>query len=202
MVAPSTDAPDHDRDRERVFCDTNVLWPVALVDLTFRLAEIGYHEMLWTEDLLAELTRVLVDYKGLPSANAERFCSQIRETFPDGEILRSRYEVRITQQVGPDANDHPHSAAAAAGGATVLLTANVADFPVTDVSPCVARKPDDYYCHVLDDDPELIELVLEEMQGHLTRRQVTIDDLIDALERAGCPTFAKRLRTRRSAAEM
>ena len=48
-----------------------------------------------------ELTHVLVDYKGLPRVNAERFCQQIRETFPEGEIPRADYEERIGQQVGP-----------------------------------------------------------------------------------------------------
>jgi len=117
----------------------------VLVDLTFRLAEIGYHQVLWTEDLLAELAHVLVDYKGLPPVNAKKFCAEIQATFPEGEISREIYEHRIALQVGPDPDDHVHSAAAAEGSATILLTANLADFPASDASPCVVRKPDEYY---------------------------------------------------------
>jgi hypothetical protein len=175
-----------------------VLWPVSLVDLTFRLAEIGYHEVLWTEDLLREITRVLVDYKGLPAASADRFCQQIRATFPTGEIRREVYEDRVARQIGPDPDDHVHSAAASEGGATILLTSNTSDFPDQDVKPCVVSTPDDYYCAVLDDDPELVELTLEQMSSHLTRRSITTDDLIDSLERAGCPRFANRLRDRKT----
>ncbi len=196
-MAPSTELNDEDKQPDRVFCDANVLWPVSLVDLTFRLAEIGYHELMWTEDLLTEVRRILVDYKGLPAENAVRFCTQIRATFPDGEIARSVYEERIGRQSGPDPDDHVHSAAAAEGRATVLLTANLGDFPISDVQPCMARHPDDYYCDVLDADPELIDLVLDAMSAHLTRRPVTVAGVIDSLERAGCPKFAARLRSRR-----
>src|SRR5690242_10572329 len=101
---------------ERVFCDANVLWPVSLVDLTFRLAEVGYHEVLWTDDLLNEVARALVEYKGLSPENAETFCRQIRETFPDGEITRAVYEARIGTRSGDDPDDHVHAAAAAEGG--------------------------------------------------------------------------------------
>jgi len=182
----------------RVFLDANILWPVSLVDLTFRLAEVGYHEIVWTEDLLRELARVLVDYKGLPIENAQRFCQQIRDTFPEGEIPRESYEKRIEHQLGPDKDDHAHSAAAAEGGATILLTANVLDFPDGDVTPCVVREPDDYYCAVLDDDQELVELTLQRMSAHLTRPPVSVDQLIDALQTAGCPRFAERLRVMRA----
>lgn len=182
---------------DRVFCDANVLWPVSLVDLTFRLAEVGYHDIVWTEDLLDELTHVLVDHKGLPAKNAERFCEQIRDTFPEGEIPRDAYEHRIAEQSGDDPDDHRHSAAAAEGGATILLTSNVAHFPAADVHPCIVRRPDDYYCDVLDDDPELVEITLEQMSSHLTRPPMTVDEIIGALDRAGCPQFAQRLRDRR-----
>ena len=73
---------------ERVFPDTNVLYPISLADLTLRLGDIAIHEVLWSEDLLTEVERVLVEHKGLTSEQAIYFCSCIREANPEGEIER------------------------------------------------------------------------------------------------------------------
>ncbi|HUR48564.1 MAG TPA: hypothetical protein VMY88_03405 [Acidimicrobiales bacterium] len=50
---------------ERVFVDTATLYPVSLADLILRLADFGMFELLWSDHLMAEVERVLVDYKGL-----------------------------------------------------------------------------------------------------------------------------------------
>lgn len=113
---------------ERVFPDSNVLYPISLADLTLRLGDIAVHEVLWTEDLLAEVERVLVEHKGLPPEQAAYFCSCIREAFPEGEIERAAYADLILSRTGKDPDDHVHSAAAVGGGATVLISANTRDY--------------------------------------------------------------------------
>lgn len=121
---------------ERVFPDTNVLYPISLADLTLRLGDIAIHEVLWTEDLLAEVERVLIEPKGLTPEQAAYFCSCIREAFPEGKIDRSEYEQLIAIQTGKDPDDHVHSAAAVGGDATVLITSNVRDFPLMISARC------------------------------------------------------------------
>lgn len=44
----------------RVLPDTNVCYPISLLDLLLRLDEASFHQILWTEDLLGELARVWV----------------------------------------------------------------------------------------------------------------------------------------------
>lgn len=118
---------------ERVFPDTNVLYPISVADLTLRLGDIGLHEVLWSEDLLTEVERVLVERKGLTSEQSAYFCECIREAFPEGEIVRADYADLIATRTGPDPDDHVHSAAAVAGGATVLLSSDASGFPKRDL---------------------------------------------------------------------
>ena len=48
-----------------MFVDTATLYPVSPADLVLRLAELGLFELLWSDHLLAEVERVLVECKGL-----------------------------------------------------------------------------------------------------------------------------------------
>lgn len=174
---------------ERIFPDTNVLYPISLADLTLRLGDIAIHAVLWSEDLLAEVERVLVTYKGLSSAQAQYFCDCIRETFPEGEIERATYEDLIESRTGTDADDHVHSAAAVGGGATILITANIRDYPQSDLGPVRKLTPDAYFTEALQAFPDQVLAVLDDMGGQ-RRDPQPIDTTIDALRRAGLRDFA------------
>jgi len=50
---------------ERVFVDTATLYPISLADLALRLAEFGMYDLVWSDHLLIEVERVLVEHKGL-----------------------------------------------------------------------------------------------------------------------------------------
>ena len=43
---------------EKVFPDSNVLYPISVANLTLRLGDLKIHEVLWSEDLLGEVERV------------------------------------------------------------------------------------------------------------------------------------------------
>lgn len=122
---------------ERVFPDADVLYPISVADLTLRLGDIELHQVLWSEDLLAEVERVLFERKGLTPENATYFCDCIREAFPHGEVAREDYRDLAESRTGPDPDDHAHSAAAIAGGATVLLTSDTKGFPKRDLGGVV-----------------------------------------------------------------
>jgi hypothetical protein len=115
-----------------VFVDTATLYPISLADLVLRLAELGMFELVWSEHLLAEVERVLVEYKGLPADRARYFCDCIRDAFPSGCVPPEQYLPLVGSRTGPDPDDHVHSAAAIAGGADVIQSAdNAATRPMT-----------------------------------------------------------------------
>ena len=47
--------------RARIFVDTNVLFPFSVMDLVLALGEDGVHTVVWTDALLDEWERVIVD---------------------------------------------------------------------------------------------------------------------------------------------
>lgn len=176
---------------ERVFPDTNVLYPISVADLTLRLGDIGLHEVLWSEDLLAEIERVLIEHKGLTAAQAAYFCDCIRMAFPEGEIERADYADLVETRSGPDPDDHVHSAAAVAGKATILLTSDTRGFPKRDLAEVRRSGPDAYFLEQLEEHPAEVLAVLDEM-GSDRRQARSIDETLAALKAAGLKRFTAR----------
>ena len=182
-----------DRRRDRVYPDTATLYPISIADLVLRLAEIGVIELLWSDYLLDETTRVLIEDKHLPRSAAVYFCDCIRETFPDGRIERPTYEHLLATRTGPDPKDHEHSAAASAANAHVILAADKTGFPIRDTRPAVRRHPDDYLSELLNDYPDVVIDVIERMSTS-RRGSVTTEQTLDALRNAGLTKFASQAR--------
>lgn len=178
---------------ERVFPDTNVLYPISIADLTLRLADLLVHEVIWSADLLDEVERVLIEDKGLEPTKAAYFCECIRTAFPEGEIARDDYAGLVESRTGPDPDDHVHSAAAVAGGATVLLTSDNRGFPKRDLGAVRRLGPDAYFLEQLRAFPDEVIGVLDEM-GSSRREPQSIDETLNALEAAGMPRFAEEVR--------
>jgi hypothetical protein len=61
----------------RVLPDTNVCYPISLLDSLLRLDEASLHEVVWTEDLLGELARTWVEHGARSREAAERICEEI-----------------------------------------------------------------------------------------------------------------------------
>ena len=59
-----------------------------------RLAEIGIFELVWSDYLLDEIERVLVERKRLPQSAAEYFCDCIR----DSQIVGRDASIRVRSQ--------------------------------------------------------------------------------------------------------
>ena len=178
---------------ERVFPDTNVLYPISIADLTLRLADLHVHELIWSADLLDEVERVLIEDKGLSPASASYFCECIRTAFPEGEIAKVDYAGLIGSRSGPDPDDHVHSAAAVAGGATVLLTSDSRGFPNADLDGVHRLDPDTYFLEQLKAFPDEVIGVLDDMAAS-RREPQTIASTVAALEAAGMPRFATEVR--------
>ena len=66
--------------------DTNVLWSAALRDLLLRIARQGAFQPVWSEHVLSELVRTLVERRGLDPAAIERTTALMREHFPHATV--------------------------------------------------------------------------------------------------------------------
>ena len=174
---------------ERVFADTATLYPISLANLVLRLAELGMYDLLWSDHLLREVERVLVEYKGLTTERARYFCECISNAFPDGRVAPQEYLPLVATRTGPDPDDHVHSAAAVAGKATVMLSADKAGYPATDISPARRRNLDAFLTDLLRRYPHDVVGVIDAMAGAL-RVPLTRAQILDRLAAGGIPGFA------------
>jgi len=177
---------------ERVFVDTATLYPVSLADLVLRLAELGMFELLWSDHLLGEVERVLVQYKGLAAEQAAYFCACIRRAFPEGRVAPDEYLSLVASRSGPDPDDHVHSAAAVAGRATVVLSADKTGYPPADIAPARRRDPDAFLTELLRRYPHDVVGTVDAM-GAALREPLTRVQVLDRLAVAGVPKFVARV---------
>lgn len=114
-----------------VFLDTCVLLRPYLCDTLLSVAEAGVYRPLWSPMLMTELERNL-GRRGLNEKQIRHRLDQMNGAFPDALVVG--YEALIDQMVN-DPKDRHVLAAAARGGAEVLVTENLRDFPAQAVHP-------------------------------------------------------------------
>ena len=168
-----------------------------------RMAEVGLHEILWTEALLAELAGKLNERGVRSQASIERICDGIRNTFPEGEVRRADYAHLVQDMPGPDPDDHEHSAAAVAAGASLLITSDTKGFPAAALQRrgVTIRRPDVYLLEVFEAFPDDMTALVREMAADKVRPPMTTDDVLTALERAGARRFVRAARRRLAEAQ-
>lgn len=181
---------------ERVFADTNVLYPFSVMDLLLAMAEDGVHQFVWSRDLLDEWERVIVEGGQRSAESAAAIVAAIREFFADGEIPVRSYESEVADMPSRDADDRKHIAAARVGQASVLLTRNLKDFPAGPLARMSIRvlDPDVYLCEQLASSPEQILWTLTRMAGEKRRPPMSVDAVLSALSGAGLKEFVDRFR--------
>lgn len=169
---------------------------MSILDLILRCDERDLLRVVWSEDLLTELERVWVRQGARDAASARRITDSIRSTFADQEIRRSSYEQLIEEMPGPDPADHSHAAAAVALAPTVLLTANLMDFPASLLADrgVTVLSPDEYASELLVSHRDEILDIISSMSADRRRPPMAPDEVLDALARAGLSRFASDAR--------
>ena len=175
--------------------DANVLYPARLRDLLIRLAIAGLYQARWTERILNEcFDNLLADRPDLPAGRLRRTRQLMAIAVPDAVV--EGYEGLIEGLELPDRDDRHVLAAAVATGATRLVTANLADFPVAALpSGIAAVDPDAFVLSLLKADPEAVVAVIDEQAAALRNPPMTTSELLDGLEVVGLRQFVDALRS-------
>jgi predicted nucleic acid-binding protein len=175
------------------FLDTNVLFSATLTDTLLRLAEEGAFRPLWSRGILTELREVLVREAGLGPESAERRIASMRSAFPMAEV--NSYE-SIIDSMTCHPKDRHVLAAAVRGGAQVLVTFNLDDFPDTASAPhdIAVVSPDSFLLDQLDLYPAKVGRALVLQMTEARRPPLTMGELLGRLGRAGVPAFAEEAR--------
>lgn len=177
-----------------VVLDTCVLYPAHLRDTLLRQAERGRYRALWSEDILEELQRNLVG-DGFNADSIERLITEMGRAFPDAAVVGYR---SLIDGLSCDPKDRHVLAAAVRADAAAIVTFNLDDFPAASVAPFEIEviDPDTFLLDQLDLAPMPVIDELRQQAAANTRDPKTLSGLLDALARAGAPSFADEVRRR------
>jgi predicted nucleic acid-binding protein len=176
--------------------DANTLYPFSLRDTLLRLAELELYTPLWSERILAEMRRNLVE-RQITNEQAERIVRAMRGAFEEADVDAAEIE-RLESAMINDPKDRHVLAAAVAAGSELIVTFNLDDFPVEACEPLgvEAIHPDDFLLDLNDVSPDGVRAALVQQAADLNPPW-PIDQLLAALEIAGVPRFVAALRAAR-----
>jgi hypothetical protein len=182
--------------RYTALLDACVLYPLAMTDALMSLATAGLYAAKWT-------TRIETEWiarwrsAGRTSGDGWTFRrDQMREAIPDWEVPEAAWQACAGGLRLPDPDDVHVLAAALAGHADCIVTANLKDFPVEDVGPFGIEviHPDPFIVAQWDLDQLVAVAAFKRMRARWKKPQATAEDFANVLERGGLPATAQRLR--------
>lgn len=145
----------------RVLLDACVLYPTVLREVLLGAAALGLFEPLWSARLLEEWARAAARLGPEGEAVARAEAAAARARFPRGDIsVPDGLERRLWL---PDPDDVHVLAAAVAGSADAILTANAKDFPrgVLAEEGLVRLDPDQFLMGLAEAAPEAVARVVD-----------------------------------------
>jgi predicted nucleic acid-binding protein len=171
--------------------DTSVLWPSLQRDFLLSLGIEQVYRPIWSSAILAELeyheARKLQDRYGLEVEQAQeraaRLIDRMRSAFGDAEItgwepLEGTYGL-------PDPDDEHVVAAAHLGGAGVIVTSNLKDFPAKRLPNGIrAIPPDQFALDAVNISPQRALIAISEIaarSGH-AGPPMSPDEILQKLE--------------------
>ncbi|MGH2912757.1 MAG: PIN domain-containing protein [Solirubrobacteraceae bacterium] len=180
----------------RAILDADIIYSRVLHDLMGRVAgRLGLLDLVWSEELLTETKRVLMQRKGLTDDAAQRWVSYLHMNFPDGETdISQTPRTAELDALTTDPDDRHVCALAIASDADYLFTHDrgyLADRLATH--GVEVTHPDPFLAVAFESQPQAM-LDLLKLQASLWAGGRPIAELLDALERAGAVTVAEMAR--------
>jgi len=120
----------------------------------------------------------------------------MREAVPDWEVGERAWGAQTPRLTLPAPDDVHVLAAALAGHADCIVTANLRDFPAEVVAPLGVAivHPDQFVIAQWELDEPTVITAFKRMRARWKKPQATAEDFAAALERGGMPATAQRLR--------
>jgi predicted nucleic acid-binding protein len=179
----------------RAILDTNVIFSRVLHELIGRVATTGsLLEFVWSDELVEETMRVLVEDKGLSLENAELWVGLMTDAFPAGRIDIAQVPPGLNlATLTSDDGDQHICALAVAGAADYLFTFDKSfNRPALRALDIEVVEPDVFLSDAIDEEPDLFrEILMEQAEAWGGR---TVKELVDAIERTETAAFASKAR--------
>lgn len=182
--------------RYTALLDACVLYPLAIADALMSLAHTGLFAAKWTQRIEQEwMTSLEADRPDLKGKLDIRRDS-MRIAIPDWEVPENAWAPLVEGCHLPDPNDRHVLAAAIAGHADCIVTANLRDFPI-EIAHRYAIEvtdPDRFIVNQWDLDPLAAMSAFKGMRARRKKPESTPDEFAQVLERNRLPATALRIR--------
>lgn len=169
--------------------DANVLFPFSLRDTLLRAAQAARYRLHWSELILDEMARNLVQRGQTTPELAQKLVAAMTRAFP--EAMVTGYEGLIAGMPNHPKDRHV-AAVAVKVGAEVIVTSNLRDFRSLP-EDIQAQPPDAFLCDLFDLDPEGMSELVRKQAADLRRPPRTFDELLAGLGKM-VPEFVAMLR--------
>jgi predicted nucleic acid-binding protein len=168
--------------------DACILVPQRLSSLLLTVAEHGLFEPRWSEPILTETERALVQKLHLSPDLARHRLRAMRTAFPEASIVGFDDLIPCLQC---DPKDRHVLAAAISGGVDVLVTNNVKDFPGEACEPhgLQVHDADQFLMNLLMSEGAACREAIEHEAGRSRKPPLTVQQLLAGLTKVA-PTFA------------
>lgn len=179
--------------------DACVLYPAQVRSLFMYLAAGGLFVPRWTEAIHEEWIRNLLnDRPDLTRPKAERIRDLMNAHVLD--CLVTGYEGLVPALDLPDPDDRHVLAAAIEGGATLLVTFNLSDFPQDRLTPhnVEAIHPDEFVTRLLEQRPAEVCRAIASHRASLRNPPKSVDEFLALLVRGGFTRTVALLRAQDS----
>lgn len=182
--------------RYTALLDACVLYPLAMTDALMSLATAGLYAAKWTTRIETEWIAALEERRPDLKGRLDTRRDQMREAIPDWEVPQAAWQACAGGLRLPDPDDVHVLAAALAGHADCIVTANLKDFPAEAVGPLGIEviHPDQFIVAQWDLDQLVAVAAFKRMRARWKKPQATAEDFANAMERGGLPATAQRLR--------
>ncbi len=180
----------------RAVLDSDIVFSRVLHELMGRVAKrLELLDLIWSEELLAEAKRSLVEKKGLSEDAAARWVGYLPQNFPDGEADLAGAAASVDLSALTDDPDDQHVCQLAiASGAAYLFTHDRGYLQSGLQGHGVeVSAPDSFLTAAFDEVSEGFLDLLERQAADWAGGR-SIDELLAAIERAGAAGFAGKAR--------
>lgn len=177
-----------------VLLDSCVLIPMPLCDVLLRMAEEpALYRPLWSESILQEVGKALIEDLGLTEKQRDRRILVMRDFFPEALIPIVPQDLSAGLTCVPHENDRHVLAAAIRGKADAILTLNKRDFPEECLKDydVIRMSPDEFLVHQFHLNPVG---VMDKLDAQALAIKNTRQEIISRLrEKLQAPAFAELL---------
>jgi hypothetical protein len=182
--------------RYTVVLDACVLYSIAMTDALLSLATAGLYAVKWTTRIEEEWIRALENTRPDLVGKLDVRRDSMRAAIPDWEVPPAQWQCLDLAFTLPDPDDAHVLAAAIVGHADCIVTDNLRDFPTQILQDfdIEAIDPDTFIINQWDLNPVAVISAFKRMRARRKKPESTPEDFAKALEVAGLPITAGRLR--------